>query len=566
MKLPLTLRNVNLGLAVLLILVMGTQLGIDVRLAGAAFPITIADIVLALAFVGVVLSLVHRGPRKVKLPPLQAFFLVAVALLVLARSQAKLVAAKEVLQIIEYFLIAFAVFLNVGETRDLKLFLSAFAIATAVIVAWAGVQYAVVESPLGVRAGFANRNVLGAFLALALPMLYGVALHARYWGERIVLLAIVAGGLLVTLSGAAFLATSLVLLILSALHSRSALIAFLAVAGAVVLAAPHLPLRRNHADVLFSSVAPYVSDNFLLSDRQMLARAKQLHEKAAKAMAENREADDTQPPSALGDMKRGFRLLAKLHPLTEPEKKLSEEILAELDQAREPYLPRLLFDAKGLLGLLRERDGGKRALTQEGKALERQIGADIARTADWFPEAERASAIGQNHVAVRYQRWAAAIACVRAQGSSLLDALLGRGFVDYHAAIDPFRPEQKLQYFSNEPEVYNVATSEPFTHNVWFKALVQTGILGFVAVLWLVGAFLGRADRLYLAARSELALGVAFGAIGSLIGFGIVGLFTENLGRGLAIPFVFVCSAVIIAEQIVHGEGKSALEKLTRYD
>ena len=566
MKLPLTLRNVNLGLVVLLILVMGTQLGIDVRLGATAFPITIADVVLALAFVGMVLSLVHRGLRNVKLPPIQAFVLVAVALLVLARSQAKLAAAKEVLQLIEYFLIAFTVFLNVGGTSDLKLFLWAFAIATAVVVAWAGVQYAVVGSPLDVRAGFANRNVLGAFLVLALPMLYGVALHARYWSERIVLLAIVAGGLLVTLSGGAFLAIVLVLLLLSALHGRRALVPFLAVAALVALAVPHLPLRQYHTDALFSAISPYVSDNFLLSDRQMLARAEELHTKASKTMAENRATGATVAPQALYEARQAFAFLEKRQLLAEAERPLAESVAAKLEAVKEAYPPRALFDAKGLLDLLALRQGGARGLVGEEEALGRQIEADIARTADCFPEAERTSALGHGHVAVRYQRWAAAIACARALGESLPDALLGRGFVDYHAAIDPFRPEQKLQYFSNEPEVYNVATSEPFTHNVWLKAVVQTGILGLVALAWLVAALVGRAGRLHGAAHSELALGVAFGALGSVLGFALVGLFTENLGRGLAIPFVFVCSVVIIAEQIVHGEGKSALGKLTRDD
>ena len=73
-------------------------------------PLTIADVVVALAFVGVVLQLLSRRLRGVRLPPVQAFALVAVAVVALFRTDEKAEAAREVLQLVEYFLVAFAVF------------------------------------------------------------------------------------------------------------------------------------------------------------------------------------------------------------------------------------------------------------------------------------------------------------------------------------------------------------------------------------------------------------------------------------------------------------------------
>lgn len=516
----LRLRTVNLGLAALLILVMGTQLGLPLPLGKLALPITLADVVLAAAAVGVATELLARRLRKAKLPPLQGFALVAVACVALARSASKPEAAREVLQAVEYFLVAFAVFLNVAERGDLKLLLIAFTVAVACVVLWAGWHYAACASALDVRAGFRNRNALGAFLALSLPVLYGLALHARGWGLRLLLLAIVAAGLLVNLSGGALLATGLALGLLSVLHARRTAWIFLGVAGLALLAAPRLLPRPYHTDVLFSSVAPFVRDNFLLGDQALAARAAELHTRAHQVMAEN--------------------------PAAAP--------------------PRDLFDARYLMEFLQRRRGGERRLTPEQRALYFELLAETAEAAKRFPGAERDSAFAENRVALRYQRWQAALTCSRTLWDGLASTLFGLGYVDYHAAIEPFRPQAKLQYFSNVPEVYNVATSEPFTHDAWLKALVQTGLVGLLALGWLVVEFLSRALRLQAAAHSELMLGLGLGAAGGILGFAFAGIFTETVSQGLAVPFVFVCALVAIGERIVYGQNGAKVEQITSRD
>ena len=59
---------------------------------------------------------------------------------------------------------------------------------------------------------------------------------------------------------------------------------------------------------------------------------------------------------------------------------------------------------------------------------------------------------------------------------------------------------------------------------------------------------------------------MALGAIGSILGFTFAGLFTETLVRGIGMPFVFILATVAITERIVRGNGRSAIEQLTRYD
>jgi len=480
-KPTLSLRTVNLGLVVLLILVMCSQLGFQVPLGRAALPVTIADVVLALAVIGVALSLLSRKLRGIRLPPIQAFVLVAIALIAVARAPGgKLGAAKEALQLIEYFLVAFFVFVNVAETRDLKLYLAAFAIATAAVVAWAAIHYVVCDSPFRIRAGYANRNGLGAFLAISLPMLYGLALHARRWLWRILLLLVVACGLFVTLAGGALLVTLVVLGILSALR------------------------------------------NFLLSDLAMVDRARELLRPTRKIPTD---------PSA------GEAILPAPRPL----------------------------DARRLLNLLANRGSlrGDHPVYRESLKLfvevERTIDSSIT------PQQLASYPLDTPQLAVRYQRWGAAVACARTFGGSARGALLGMGMLPYHEALKPFM-SQRLQYRTDEPDVYNVAAPEPMTHNLWLKTLVLTGVLGLLALAWLVATFLHRAHLLYRRAHSELALGTALGTIGSILGFSLAGLFTETVARGLTIPFVFVLAAAAVAERIVRGDGRTALEQLTRYD
>ena len=96
--------------------------------------------------------------------------------------------------------------------------------------------------------------------------------------------------------------------------------------------------------------------------------------------------------------------------------------------------------------------------------------------------------------------------------------------------------------------------------------MVQTGLVGLAALVWLLSGFLGRAVRLYRAAQGELALGVALGTVGAILGFALGGMFTQGIVRGLAIPFVFVLATVSIAERIVHGDRKSAIDKMMLRD
>ena len=530
---------------------MANQIGFVLPLGPVKLPVTVADILLGLAFLGVAVNLVRRKLRGIKLPPVQAFVLVAVACVALARTQDKTDGAKEVLQLVEYFLVAFAVFANVAATGDLRPFVVAFAAATGIAVLWGGYHYLTCASPFDVSAGYENRNLLCAFFAIALPLLYGIALHARFWRHRLVLLAIVAAGLVISLSGGPLLATLVILALLSAIRGGRALAAYMVVLGLALAAAPRLLPRLNpklhHVPALIASVSPFVSDNYLLSDADMSKEAKERLTPTRKRAPAKGEKPVVPAPAPLKTL-RLLELLKDRRPLTD-------------DEYKGVYDP-AYGAAMDLDKFLDEED----------------------------PEAallDRLDAMAGSSVATRYQRWHAAVIAARMLWASPASEsekggarktqrkadsqrrtggpLFGYGLGPYHKHFMAHMPEAQGER-TDEREYFNVGAPEPFTHNVWLKALIQTGLVGLLALAWLVLAFAGRAVRVYREAHSELALGVALGCFGAVLGFALGGVFTEMVVRGLAIPFAFVLAAIAITERVVRGEASTALAQLTRRD
>lgn len=184
-------------------------------------------------------------------------------------------AVKEVIQIAEYFIVGamvFAAFLN-GEARAEKRLpvFHALAAVTVGILALAAAQYFSLnghgsirlfaeaktldiivnvlgghESPLLVGGTFGNRNVLGGFLALALPLCFaGVLGGARCWHVKAGCAALVLAGLALNLSGASYWAVAVVIAAMAAARGAKW---FIPVAAALVLwqglVLPRLP-REN---------------------------------------------------------------------------------------------------------------------------------------------------------------------------------------------------------------------------------------------------------------------------------------------------------------------------------
>jgi O-antigen ligase len=220
-----------------------------------------ADLALALtAGVWLLDTLVARDWRRLlRLPPWPNLLFLACAGASALIAADKGAALKDLVQYVEYFLVGsmlFAAFLR-DDARASRRTLAFLAVATAFILSLALRHYLSSDTPdLFVRGTFGNRNVLGGFLALALPLCFAGLFDVRALPLKAGLAALLLTGLAVNLSGASFFAVALVLVGMAATRGPKLFIpvaALLLVWQTCVL--PRLPRENDLAH--FSSVALY---------------------------------------------------------------------------------------------------------------------------------------------------------------------------------------------------------------------------------------------------------------------------------------------------------------------
>lgn len=245
--------NLLPGLMLLILAVAPTQWSLPLP---GKFHLTLSDLLLLAAVpVGLV-----AGLRLRHLSFAHLLFLGFAALSALFAPDSR-AAVKELIQLALYFgagtLLAGSALKFSGQRGLLMAIWTVLGVG-ALIVGLALWQYwrGPFDDPLTVRGSFGNRNVLGGYLALLLPLAFGLMLWTRSIALRLGLGLLVLGGLSVCLSGAALLAITLALLALAARRGA----AWLAGAGLVLmlgftLLMPLMP-RANDAEA-FNSMALY---------------------------------------------------------------------------------------------------------------------------------------------------------------------------------------------------------------------------------------------------------------------------------------------------------------------
>lgn len=174
-------------------------------------------------------------------------------------------ALNDTAQMVEYFIVAvllFNDFLAVDRRRvahAVVIFIGLYAVVAAI----GGVQYFTAEEgdPFAVRSLFMHRNVMGGFMAMTVPLCFSLMCEVRAWWMRAVLFVLVAGGMVVTLSGAAYGAVVLALAGIAAWRGvRCFLItcAVLVLWQGVVMDLDFLPRFNNVTHI--QSVALYDAD------------------------------------------------------------------------------------------------------------------------------------------------------------------------------------------------------------------------------------------------------------------------------------------------------------------
>jgi O-antigen ligase len=191
------------------------------------------------------------------LPPWPNLLFVALAFASALTAPDRMAALKDLIQFTEYFLVGHLVF--AAFLRDTpRAARQALAVLTAVTALCLGLALVHYFNPdfvdLKVRGTFGNRNVLGGFLSLALPLVFGAALGVRpLWGKCLLVLLLVAG-FTVNLSGAAFFAVAGVMACMAAARGPKLFIPVAALLLAwQVFVLPRLPRENDLAH--FQSLA-----------------------------------------------------------------------------------------------------------------------------------------------------------------------------------------------------------------------------------------------------------------------------------------------------------------------
>ena len=204
--------------------------------------------------------------------PVALFVLAAVLSIFMVEREGMVDALRETAKVLEYFVVAYILYDDLlrQQPRSLRTVLYLMLGVTVGVVLLAAVQYFISSDPIhGVVGAFKSRNVLGGWLALLLPVIFGVALHAENLLLRAGLLVLVAGGLLVDLSAASLGAILLLLLLLAATRGwRAFAITALAATCWVAVVTPNIgrfkvPDARapqNSQQVLLRSIALYTPD------------------------------------------------------------------------------------------------------------------------------------------------------------------------------------------------------------------------------------------------------------------------------------------------------------------
>ncbi|NLL84263.1 MAG: O-antigen ligase family protein [Lentisphaerae bacterium] len=115
------------------------------------------------------------------------------------------------------------------------------------------------NADLNVRGLFGNRNVLGGWLALTIPLTLGAAISARRWWVWLLAATAIIATLTLNLAGASYIATALALIFVARRHSTALFIA----AGVILIAwqclvLPRLPRENDLAH--FRTIALYNSE------------------------------------------------------------------------------------------------------------------------------------------------------------------------------------------------------------------------------------------------------------------------------------------------------------------
>ena len=232
-------------LVLLLIVIAPTQFAYALDPKHGPF-IAYADVLCAIVVaLWMVWRLTARTGKRLPWPPMAVAGLLLAALLSAGVAGSTRAAAVEVAQIALYFVAAYMLFADVLTTRArIRAALIALAIPTAINIVVAAYQYFTADEVMNVAGLFGNRNVYSAYMAMVLPIGFGIMLWLRTPRLQWLIALGAAGAILTMLSTPTVWIAILVIAALTRLAHRQA--ARLGIGLLFTLAVAIIIIPKNH--------------------------------------------------------------------------------------------------------------------------------------------------------------------------------------------------------------------------------------------------------------------------------------------------------------------------------
>jgi hypothetical protein len=242
---------------------LGKLLGLPAQVCAKAPRFVVADVLIWLAGALLLARIVLRGEWfRFKTIPLAAVVLVLLAVLSMVFAANKLVAVAKVVQWVEYFIVLYLLLVSVLVDIDrVKLVAGLWLVAASVVAIWGLVHYCEEQTraPLDVSGPFLDRNIFSGYLAMILPLSWGMVLYSRKMMVWIEALALIGIGLVAMLAGGPWIAALIGMGIVSFVRSPRLFPVF--AAAVLVLALSNWDsLPRDNARILAKSVSVFDED------------------------------------------------------------------------------------------------------------------------------------------------------------------------------------------------------------------------------------------------------------------------------------------------------------------
>ncbi len=232
-----------------------------------AINVSLADLIIGIVLLLWILKiLINKEWKQIRLPPSPVLVFIGTGVLSFVHAFSVVQWLKELIQMTGYFFVFYLLLINNLRTIKLKTVKNILFVSTSIIVVIAFVQHTFLHAdPYFVRGLFENRNILGTFLCMVVPLVYIELLSSGNVLRKIWMGAILFLTYLVLVSGSALLSVLISLFIMSLLYNKKVLMRFLLIIVSLVISYPFIMPSKNVRSMKeFASIYEQgsISENF----------------------------------------------------------------------------------------------------------------------------------------------------------------------------------------------------------------------------------------------------------------------------------------------------------------